>query len=524
MKDSAIVTHPSLLGRLGRWQRLGLSVVLGALMTAGHPPVQVPWALFLAVPALALLVQAAPTGRAAAWIGWGAGFGYFVTGLHWIGHAFLVDADRFAWLMPLGVMALPAFLGLFWALAFWAARRLHAGGPVTGALMLAALWTVVEFARAHVLTGFPWALPGYVWVDTPAMQAVAWIGPFGMTLATLALCATIGVALIGRAFVLGVLALAVCAGIWIGGAARVPDQTAYGADAPVLRVVQPNAPQHLKWKIGHREVFYRRALEATAAPPGDLGDPQIMIWPETAVHFVLAAQPDQVALISKAAGQATVLMGALHGERVGTGERWSNSFSSILPDGTLGPRYDKHHLVPFGEYLPMQPVFDTLGLSQFAIRGGFTRGSGPRTITVPGVPPYSPLICYEAIFPHKVVGAQRPAWLVQPTNDAWFGSFAGPQQHYAQARIRAIEQGLPMVRAANTGISAVVDPFGRQIAHMPLHTFGHFDARLPQAIAPTLYATYGNMPAIVLILLVLAGAGLAGRLGGRQDGKTGDPA
>ena len=494
------------LARRGRWQRLGLAIVVGASMTAGHPPVSIPWVLFLAVPFLILMVLTAPTARAAAWIGWGAAFGYFVTGLHWMGHAFLVDPDRFAWLLPLGVTALPIGFGIFWALAFWIGWRVRPAGPLGGALTLIALWTFVEYLRSTILTGFPWALPGYVWVDLPPMQAAAWIGPHGVTLATLLVTAIPGVALATRrGWIITGDAIAIGVALWILGVQRVPDEVAYADDAPVLRIVQPNAPQALKWQEGHYQEFYRRLIEATARPADPaLGPPDIVLWPETAIQLIPDRMGDVVQHISESAGDAWVLLGVLNGETRPDGLSWTNSLATISPTGQLGARYDKHHLVPFGEYLPMEPVFDALGLAGFAIRGSFARGPGPVTMRLDGVPPFSPLICYEAIFPHEVVAPDRPDWLLQPTNDAWFGSWAGPHQHYAQARIRAIEQGLPMVRAANTGISAVVDPHGREIAALPLHRFDHVDARLPAPLDPPVYARTGDWVALVLMLLVAA--------------------
>lgn len=490
--------------RRGWLQRLGLAVLAGVAMTGGHPPVSVPWILFLAVPVLVALLVTAPRGRSAAWIGWGAAFGYFVSGLHWMGHAFLVDPERFAWLLPLGVTALPAFLGLFWASAFWAVWRICRTAVIPAALGLAAALTLVEFARSNVLTGFPWALPGYVWVDLPPMQAAAWVGPFGITLATLLITALPISSLIAGGRFAAFLALLAAAGFWSAGVLRVPEDIAYREDAPVLRIVQPNAPQHLKWAAGHREKYYQRMLSATKRPADPtLGPPEIVIWPEASVYFIPAASPVEVAKISAAAGNGWVLLGAIHGERTPTGDRWTNALVSITPDGKIGPRYDKQHLVPFGEYLPVRPVFDALGISQFALRGDLSAGAGPTTMSIGDLPSFRPLICYEAIFPGEIVADIRPAWLIQPTNDAWFGGWAGPRQHYAQARIRAIEQGLPIVRAANTGISAIVDPFGREIAAIGLHTFDHLDGRLPKELGPTLYSRIGDWPAVIFALLLL---------------------
>jgi apolipoprotein N-acyltransferase len=496
---------PSWFAERGRWTRLALAMLAGAVMTGGHAPVNIPYGFFLAVPVLIWLVNGAPTARAAAWIGWGAGFGYFVTGLHWIGHAFLVDADRFAWLLPLGVIAMPAGLSLFWAMAFWFAKRTWPPHIISSSIWLCGVWTVAEYARGNVLTGFPWALPGYVWVETPVMQAASWAGPYGISFLSLLLTALplVGLAAAGRGpkLVTGLAVLA-CAALWIAGTARIPDATQYDAEAPVLRLVQPNAPQHLKWVPGHREKFYERALQATAAESDtELGPPDAFIWPETAIYFLPAFNPDEVARISDVAGNKPVLLGALHSEDQGGNEIWRNSFFSIGADRKLGERYDKFHLVPFGEYLPMASVLEALGLRQFALQGGFTPGPGPRVLTVGNLPRFSVLICYEAIFPDEIIGDERPDWLLQITNDAWFGSFAGPQQHLAQARIRSIEQGLPMVRSANTGISAIIDSYGLIVVSISLHNYNFVDAVLPRPIEPTLYSRMGDLPVVFLIVI-----------------------
>ncbi len=494
---------PRWLARQGRWRRLGMAMLAGAAMTLGQPPVSLPWALILALPVLIWLIDAAPGPRAAALVGWGAGFGYFVTGLYWIGHAFLVDAEKFAWLMPFAVTLLPAFLGLFWAAAFAFARRIWPHGRWWRVVALAASLTLVEYARSHVLTGFPWGLPGYVWVETPVMQAAAWAGPYGMTFLTLALMPLVLIGIVECRRTASLVALAGLAALWATGEARLRAVQEDGA-GPVLRLVQPNAAQTLKWQPEHAAVFYARLLAATAAPPDPaLGPPVAVIWPETAVTFLPAYQPERRAEIAAAAGGAPVILGALYRERRDDGDLWYNSMMAILPDGSLGPRYDKHHLVPFGEYLPYESVLGLIGLRQLVNQGGFTPGSGPQLMEVPGLPSFSPLICYEMIFPDAVVPAdQRPGWILQVTNDAWFGAFGGPQQHLAQARIRAIEQGLPVVRVANTGISAAIDAHGRVLTRIPLQTDGYRDIRLPGALPPTLYARHGDVPAMSLVVLV----------------------
>ncbi len=495
------------LARQGRWPRLGVAILAGAAMTLGQPPISIPWALFLAIPVLVWLIDVAPGPRAAALVGWGAGFGYFVTGLYWIGYAFLVDAEKFAWLMPFAVTLLPAFLGLFWAAAFAFARRIWPAGRWWRAVALAACLTLVEYARSNMLTGFPWGLPGYVWVETPVMQAAAWAGPYGMTFLTLALMPLALVGAVERKWSAGLIALAGLAVLWAAGETRLgaaEDDGAGPVPRPVLRIVQPNAEQKLKWKPDQAKVFYARLLAATAAPPDPtLGAPVAVIWPETAVTFLPAYESERRAEIARAARGAPVILGALHGERGDDGDRWYNTLTTILPDGNLGPRYDKQHLVPFGEYLPYENILGLIGLRQLVNQGGFTPGPGPQVLEVPGLPPFSPLICYEMIFPSQVVPAdQRPGWLLQITNDGWFGTFGGPQQHLAQARIRAIEQGLPVVRAANTGISAAIDAQGRVLEQIPMQTDGYFDIRLPGALPPTLYSRTGDVPTMSLVVLV----------------------
>jgi apolipoprotein N-acyltransferase len=488
----------------GRWGRLVLAGLAGAAMTLGQPPVSFPWALFLALPLLIWLIDAAPDLRGAAVQGWAAGFGYFVTGLYWVGHAFLVDAEHFAWMMPFAVTLLPAFLGLFWAAAFALARRLWPAGPFGQVVSLATCLTLAEYARGNVLTGFPWALPGYAWVDTPVMQAAAWAGPFGITLLTLMLVPLVLVGLFERRWLAASLAAIGLAALWAAGEARLATLDP-GRDGPVLRVVQPNAAQKLKWQRDQVPVFYARLMAATSAPPDPtLGPPAAVIWPETAVSFLPAYQPERRAEIARAAGGAPVILGALHGVRTAEGDQWLNTLTTILPDGSLGPRYDKHHLTPFGEYLPYPEILGPLGFRHLVRQNGFTPGPGPQVLAVPGLPPFSALICYEMIFPDEVVPVrERPAWLLQITNDAWFGSFGGPQQHLAQARIRAIEQGLPVVRSANTGISAVIGPEGAVLAAIPMETQGFRDFRLPGALPPTLYARHGDLPTMSLTVLCL---------------------
>jgi apolipoprotein N-acyltransferase len=266
--------------------------------------------------------------------------------------------------------------------------------------------------------------------------------------------------------------------------------------------VQPNARQELKWRPGMEQLFYDRHLALTAAPPR----PDVTIWSETAVPFVLGHAPELLAQSAAAAAPGRLILGIRRVEETPEGDRWFNSLAVLDPDGAAAAVYDKHHLVPFGEYIPLRGLVARLGLPSLATltRGGFTPGDGPHLIAVPGLPPFLPLICYEAIFPAGLSAPEgRPEWLVQVTNDAWFGEASGPWQHFAQARMRTIEQGLPLARAANTGVSAMVDPYGRVTGSLGLGESGALDTLLPGPLPPTFYARYGDLWSLTAVIALI---------------------
>lgn len=500
----------------GRRGRLALAVAAGVALTLTQPPLSL-WPLALvAVPVLVWLIAGAP-GRAG-WTGFAAGTAHFATGLYWITEAFLVDIARHGWMAPFALAGMAAGLALFWVLPFWLTGRARLGLAGT-AVALAGLWTLSDFARAHVLTGFPWALTGYVWVETPVAQGAALAGPHALGFLTLLAGGLLAAAPRpgwGRVAAAG--GIAALGALWIWGAARLEAPVPQRPDGYTLRLVQPNAPQHEKWRPDLVNLFFRRQLALTAAPPG-LAEtpalpmtaaaaeataaraPDLVIWPETAIPWFLDEDARLRGMIAEAAAGRPVVLGA---RRV-SGADWFNALFLLGPEAEIAAAYDKHHLVPFGEYVPLHGVLGRLGLGSLT-GGRFTPGAGPQVIAEAGVPPFLPLICYEAIFPHQMQAGTRPDWMVQITNDAWFGSSAGPYQHFAQARMRAIEQGLPLARAANTGISGVIGPMGRVIARQALLTAGHVDAALPAPLPPTLYARTGDLPwmALVLALTVTA--------------------
>lgn len=472
------------------WAGAGAAFGLGAVMASGQAPLGVWW---LTVPALAAafhLIVRAESWRAAAWFGWFLGGGYFLVALSWIIEPFLIDAETYAWMIPFVLVLMPFGMGLFWALAAGVGHRLR---PRLAAL--AVMFAVAELARSYVLTGFPWALIGHIWVDTPVAQLGAYIGPVGLTLLTTLIAACLASA---RPLPIGAAATALVAAFMTGAAALnqpMPQQP----DAAIIRLVQPNAEQHLKWEASRAHHYFQRQLDLTAAR-SDGPPPDLVVWPETSVPYLLNNNEDILAAIARAGQGAQVAVGI---QRV-AGSRGFNSLAVISPEGGATQIYDKFHLVPFGEYIPFGDLaFDLFGISAFAAQqgAGYSPGEGAALLSLGlRLGTALPLICYEAVFPQDLRAAPaRADWILQITNDAWFGKLTGPWQHLAQARLRAIEQGLPLLRAANTGISAVIDARGRVIAQIPLGVAGYLDAALPPALPAPLYARSGDWPVLLLL-------------------------
>jgi apolipoprotein N-acyltransferase len=491
----------------------GQALLAAALAGAGAGLGQAPFDLWLATPlglaALLLVVAGAPDGRSAFLRGLAGGAGHFALTLHWIVEPFFVTPEVHGWMAPFALVLFAGGLALFWAMASWAAVRL-AASPVGRVALLAPLLTLAEALRSTILTGFPWALPGHALIDTPWLGLGGLVGAHGMTLLVLAVASLwAGAALRGRgALVLG-LSLPLLLVPYVLPRAGAPDA---GPDAPVVRLVQPNAAQHLKWREDMIPVFWQRGRDLTAAPADpDLGPPALVIWPETSLPVVLDRSDAARVQLAQAAGGAQVMIGVQRFE----GFSVRNSLALLAPGGPVAAVYDKHHLVPFGEYLPLQGLAERLDIRALAavMPGGYGPGPGPVAIDLgPELGTAFPMICYEAIFPGYIRQLDaRPDWMAHVTNDAWFGTFSGPWQHLALARLRAAEQGLPVLRAANTGVSAVIDARGRILAALALGEAGYLDARLPPALPPTLYARTGDWPAILLALLFAGGIALAER-------------
>lgn len=498
------------------------AVAAGGVLALGQLPFALP---FLALAAAAAVFAAGlPEAPGAAFArGWWIGTGHFLVALHWITQPFLVDAERHAWMAPFAVVLMAGGLALFWGGAFALARWLagRGAGPLRGAIALTVLWTAAEMLRGVIFTGFPWAMPGHIWTETGLIQTAALWGAGGLTLLTLAAGAAMGLGLCrvrsAGGAVLVLLPPAVLAGLTVAldpGAAPAP-----AADAPVIRLVQPNVPQDEKGDPDLAPGHLRRMLDLTAAP----GPRDLTVWPETALPWLLEHVTDLLPAIAAAGGGAPVATGIQRRDDAGL---YFNSLIVLTPQAQIAALYDKHHLVPFGEYVPFGEVAARLGIRGLAASqgGGFSAGSGPALIDVPGIGAALPLICYEGIFAPEVNAAPgRARFMLLVTNDAWFGTFAGPFQHFAQARLRAIEQGLPMVRVANTGISAMIDARGRVTGSLPLGEAGALDLALPPAaaVAPP-YARLGDWPLLCVLAACLAGL-LATRRRNAVDPAAGGP-
>lgn len=505
------------------WSRALIAFLAGAVGALAMPP-------FGALPALAVsltvavwLVDGAATGRrlrtvatlwSAAVAGWWWGFGYFTAGLWWLGAAFLVEADQFAWALPLGVLGLPALLAFFPAGGFALSRLLWSGGAAR-LFALAAGLGISEWLRGHLFTGFPWntfgmALGQNIWL----MQGASVVGLYGLTVLAVLIAAapaTFGTGTTGRERVLpSLMGLAALGSLALFGALRVPQEATPVVAGVKLRIVQPNVPQGEKFNPENRDEIMRHYLalsdRATSPQSSGIADATHVIWPESAFPFLLHRDRKALAQIAGLLPPGvTLITGAARVDDPMPGEtdrRFFNAIQVISDDGTIVGTSDKSHLVPFGEYLPgiLDAALRGLGLKEFVhVPGGFSAGERPHILSVPGLPPVAATICYEAIFPGAVVSGAfgpsgpTPGLILNVTNDAWFGDTPGPRQHFAQARLRTVEEGLPMVRSANTGISAVVDPYGRVPQALPLGVEGVIDAPLPRAIDATLFRRFGDV-------------------------------
>lgn len=527
---------------VGRWPRIALALVAGAAAALAHPPFGALPGL-LGYPLLLILTERSGTRRGAFWIGWLAGFAYFLVSCWWVAEAFLVDPSQ-AWMAPFAASLLPAGLGLFWGAAMALHRRLSpivAPGPSSSVgarsvLLFAALFGLFEWLRGHVLTGFPWNPAGASWAaGSPVSQVAAFVGVYGLGLLTVAAVSAFAPlawpgARKGRLLTAGVGAAVLIAMTGVG-AVRLSQARPAVTDVRV-RIVQADIAQAVKWTPEAYQSIVDRYIALTLRPAART--PDIVIWPEGALpasaNQVFADGAPEAALLARTVrpGQ-TLMLGLGRGEpgpAPGAPDRWFNSLIA-LHQGPTGLRvaavYDKHRLVPFGEYMPLGGLMSALGVRSLVhMPEDFTPGGVPAPIALPNAPAVQPLICYESLYPgFTPAGRGRPEWIVNVSNDAWFGATSGPLQHLNLASYRAIETGLPVVRATPTGVSAIIDPWGRVVPgqRLGLGQGGVLDADLPRPTAVTLYGRWGDAGFWGLLILALAGA--AGpavfRRGGRSE-------
>ncbi|MDO8899736.1 MAG: apolipoprotein N-acyltransferase [Phenylobacterium sp.] len=524
--------------------RAGLALGAGLAAALAHPPFGVlPGLLGFAV-ILRLADQASPRRPLASafFRGWLAGLGYFALSVWWVTEAFLVDAAAHGWMAPFALVLLAGGLALFWGGGIWLYRLARPQGPAR-MLVFAGALALAEWTRGHIFTGFPWNLPGEAWRAGGApSQTAALVGAYGLTWITLALAATPAV-LPGlarrQALAVSGAAIAVLAGLYGGGAWRLATAPAPRDTAPLVRIVQADVDQKTKWRPENLDLIFDDYVRLSALPAPRR--PDVVIWPEGALPAVIddllaPGQPYPVVLAQTFAPGQVLMLGA---NRVGLGENGAFDYFNTLvafrrmetPGLEVVGIYDKHRLVPFGEYLPFGDTMTRLGLRSLVnMPADFTPGPPPQPLTLPGLPPVQPLICYEALFPRftaqaGVRGGIRAEWILNVSNDAWFGATSGPWQHLNLASYRAIEEGLPMVRSTPTGVSGVIDSRGRLQAGawMSQGRRGVIDAQLPPPEGPTPFSRLGALPFAIMLLVSGAIVGVSFiRRRGRGAGRPHD--
>nr|WP_234989475.1 apolipoprotein N-acyltransferase [Brevundimonas sp. SH203] len=497
--------------------RILLALLAGAGTAFAHPPFGILIGL-LGYPLLMILSERSDTARGAFWMGWLAGFAYFFVGCWWVAEAFFVNPEQ-AWMAPFAASLLPAGLGLFWGTATALYRRFAPIGPVR-VLLFAALFCIFEWLRGHVLTGFPWNPAGATWKAGGGMsQLASVVGVYGLSLVTVAATSAFG-PLVGpglkrdRLISAGLGALTLMS-VGIFGAVRLAQSHLEFTDT-VVRLVQADVKQETKWS----PEAYRSIVDRYVTLTGQAAarTPNVVVWPEGALPASandVFASTDAGAIAAALRPGQTLLMGLARGEPDLTapeGARYYNSLFVLADEGGAGLRvaavYDKHRLVPFGEYLPLGSLMTSIGLRSLVhMPSDFSAGPTPEPITVPGAPRAQILICYESLYPGFTPGAAgRPDWIVNASNDAWFGATSGPRQHLNLASYRAIETGLPIARATPTGISAMIDPWGRIVDGEKLEpgVMGVIDAPLPRPTGITPYGRFGDWPLAMMLMATLA--------------------
>jgi apolipoprotein N-acyltransferase len=514
-----------LAGLIG-WRRAAVLGGLGVMAAMALPPVYILVLLIPAFTGLLWIVEESPGLTRSFSGGWWFGFGHSAAGLSWIGSAFFVDAAQTGWMAPIAISGMAAGMGLFTGAATALSRLVFDKRTMTAVgrvIVFSVMWALMEWVRGWALTGFPWNLIGTVWVVSDSMiQLAAVTGVLGLSLLTVAVAAMPAVLADhgassrrrpSRRWVPVLAAFAVVGAVWTGGQVRLASASVETVPGVRLRLVQPNIPQALKWRRDLRRGHVQKQLDMSRGPAptgsgsGPSKPPTHIIWAETSVPYILADTHGLTRVLAAAVPPGgLIIVGAPRASPVGvTPRRVWNSLHVIDDKGLVKGTYDKHHLVPFGEYVPFRDILPFEKLT--AGRQDFSPGPGIRTLSFDGLPPVSPLICYEVIFSGNVADTEnRPQWILNLTNDGWFGQSFGPYQHFAAARLRAVEEGLPLVRVDNTGISGVIDGYGRNIKRLGLGREGVIDSPLPVALDDrTPYSRFGGRITVLMMFFTLAG-------------------
>jgi len=499
---------------LSGWSRSLAAFLAGAISSLAMPPFDFVFVLFITFPVLVWLIDGASSEPAAGLFsklaegfkpGLFFGFGYFLAGLWWIGNAFLVESETFAWALPFAVLLVPAALAVFWGLATALARLLWFG-DARRVFMLAASLALFEYLRGFIATGFPWNAIGYAAYFNPTtMQSASVFGIYGVT-PFVVLVAVLPVLIINNrsgasvksvallGLLLALLTLHVGYGVW-----RLDHKNTQSVEGVALRLVQPAINQAEKFDPKFEAELFKRYLDlsVTETETAKLSDVTHLIWPESAFPFLLTERRDALASIAAMLPENTSLITGAARAEAGSSSDGSLVFNSVYVingDGIIVSAADKIHLVPFGEYLPFQEILESLGIQQLTkTQGGFTPGNSRKLLSTGVGPSFLPLVCYEIIFSGNIWNQDtRPGWILNLTNDAWFGITPGPYQHERQAVVRAVEEGLPLIRVANSGISGVYNPYGEAVMKLELSERGILDATLPAALSITVYSVYGK--------------------------------
>ncbi|MEM7731444.1 MAG: apolipoprotein N-acyltransferase [Pseudomonadota bacterium] len=485
------------------WLQAVICATIGGVAALGLAPFGL-WPLtVLALGWLFAILRKTRSGKHALGLAWAAGAGYFAVSLMWLVEPFLVDVARHGWLAPIALSAACLYFGFYWAVMGWITH--HARGQALGFI---AAFVVTEFARGYFFTGFPWAQIGHVWIDTPVLHWSSIAGSLGLT--ALVALAAVGVTfMVERHWRRGCAILSIPVALFVAGILATPEFPPTDA-APMIRLVHPSEPQQERWDPDKIPGNFQRKLDFTAGDGAVSAD--LIVWPETSVPTLLSrAEPWFDAMTEAAAGTPVVA-----GLQRFDGDDFYNSLIRLDGEGEVDAVYDKHHLVPFGEFVPFGETLAKFGIFGLAdtTGGGYAAGPGPQILDFGPLGRALPLICYEGVFPRDVRYDTRPDFLLLITNDAWFGEFSGPYQHLDQARLRSAEQGLPMIRVANTGVTAMIDATGQVTHQLGLGEAGWIDAPLPPARPITIYARLGDLPIAALFLVILTLYALRARKSG----------